>query len=121
MAEPSAAPSAKRAVAAAERTVGCVGEPDQVGAITSRFIATTSSSWSPGTGTRAGAGTDWVAIGAGGVGVASGGVVVGTASAPVGSDWTAVVGVASVASGGVCAATVSVAAGAASTAVGTDD
>src|SRR5215210_2802580 len=101
MVETSAAPSAKRAVPAAERTVGRVGEPDQFGAITSRFIATTSSSWSPGTGARAGAGTDWAAVGAGGVGVASGGVVVGSASEPVvGADWTAVVGVASVASAG---------------------
>src|SRR5215204_2670036 len=108
MAEPSAAPSAKRAVDAAERTVGCVGEPDQVGAITSRFIATTSSSWSPGTGTRAGAGTDWVAIGAGGVGVASGGVVVGTASAGAGTDWAAIgAGGVGVASGGVVVGTAS--------------
>src|SRR5215211_7580432 len=81
MAETSAAPSAKRAVPAAEPTVGRVGEPDQFGAITSsRFIATTSSSWSPGTGTRAGAGTHWAAVGAGGgVGVAT---VSGAADAP---------------------------------------
>ena len=116
---PSAAPSAKGVVADTDPTVGCVGEPDQVGAITSHCIATTSSSWPPGTGTWVGAGIDRVVVG---VVVASGGVGVGAASVVVvGADWIVVVGIAPAGIGGVCAATGSVAAGTASAAVGADD